>query len=247
MAFFGIFKTKRDREIEQFARDINNPNSEINILRNKALQMRNSNNQIESPREGPKISSEGRRLESYELCIPQGVYINTGHVRLEHNIHYSLILRNFANTSCDADVSIDGVSVGVWRIPNSSTIEIERPIDDTGRFTFYALESHQATKIGLSSDDKLGLITVVFIPEKVYSSSVNYSERSEVLYSSRDNSDERGGTGLAGESLQRFGTADSIERDTANAVTIHLRLVCGDNGPRSLRKRNTDVPSFLPK
>jgi len=126
MAFFGMFKTKREREIEQFARDINDPRSEINKLRNEALKIRNDNQQINVPREGQKLSTNGLRLDNYELCIPQGIYLNSGHVRLEHNIHYSIIMRNFSNISCDADVSIDGRSVAlrrfVWDLTSQATV-----------------------------------------------------------------------------------------------------------------------------
>lgn len=232
---------------EQSIKDNVDTKSQINKTKTEIPQMQNKNQNFDLPREGARISSEGLRLGDYAVCIPQGFYIDTGHVRLEHNIHYSIIMENFGNTSCDTEVSIDGASVGTWRVSNNSKIEIERPVYDTGRFTFYALESEQSRKIGLSADDKLGLVTVTFMPEKVHSyerDNIRFSDRPK--YSNRPSSDERGGTGLAGESKQRFGTANSIERDTDNFVTIHLRLVCGDNGPRPLRRQSTSIPSFLP-
>lgn len=226
---------------EQSIKDNVDTKSQINKTKTEIPQMQNKNQNFDLPREGARISSEGLRLGDYAVCIPQGFYIDTGHVRLEHNIHYSIIMENFGNTSCDTEVSIDGASVGTWRVSNNSKIEIERPVYDTGRFTFYALESEQSRKIGLSADDKLGLVTVTFMPEKVHSYDGN-----DLKFSRRVDTDERGGTGLAGESKQRFGTANSIERDADNFVTIHLRLVCGDNGPRPLRRQSTSIPSFLP-
>lgn len=233
--------TTPNRMLEQSLNDANDTNSKINKINAEIPQMQNKNQNFDLPREGAKISSEGLRLGDYAVCIPQGFYIDTGHVRLEHNIHYSIIMENFGNTSCDAEVSIDGVSVGTWRVSNNSKIEIERPVYDTGRFTFYALESEQSRKIGLSADDKLGLVTVTFMPEKVHPYDGN-----DLKFSRRVDTDERGGTGLAGESKQRFGAASRIERDIDNFVTIHLRLVCGNNGPRPLRRQSTSIPSFLP-
>jgi hypothetical protein len=39
MALFGLFKSKKERELEKFSLEIKNPDSEINKLRNKFLQL----------------------------------------------------------------------------------------------------------------------------------------------------------------------------------------------------------------
>ena len=198
------------------------------------------------PRTGPKISTEGLRLGNYELCVPQGVHSNSGHVSLEHNLHYSLLMKNHGYLNCDAAVSIDGASVGVWRIRGNTIIEIERPADDTGRFTFYRLGSSQAVQIGLAANDDLGLVTVVFMPEKPPPPPPRNSAGggdAEVKFSPR-----RGGTGLAGESTQKFSLASPIDYDRPNFITINLRLVCvSDRGPRPLRRSSTAIPSPLPE
>jgi hypothetical protein len=199
------------------------------------------------PRTGPKICTKGLRLGSYELCVPQGVHLDSGHVRLQHNLHYSLLMKNHVDLDCDATVSIDGLEVGTWRLRGNSSIEIERPVDDTGRFTFYMLGSNQAKKIGLSATDNLGLVTVVFMPEKPPPPATN----SEPRFLKTDNgeaqfSPSRGGTGLAGESYQKFNTVAPLEYDRKNFATIHLRLVCDDGEPRPLRKSSTTIPSHLP-
>ena len=202
------------------------------------------------PRTGPKISTDGLRLGSYELCVPQGVHSNSGHVSLEHNLHYSLLMKNHGYLNCDAAVSIDGAGVGVWRIRGNAIIEIERPADDTGRFTFYRLGSSQAAQIGLTANDDLGLVTVVFMPEKPPPPPPTHFN--EIQFSPPRNSDvkfspSRGGTGLAGESAQKFGVASPIDYDRPNFITINLRLVCvADRGPRPLRRTSTAVPSHLP-
>ena len=206
----------------------------------------------ELPRTGPKLSTEGLRLGNYELCVPQGVHSNSGHVYLEHNLHYSLLMKSHGYLDCDAVVSIDGTKVGVWRIRGNTMIEIERPADDSGRFTFYRLGSSQATHIGLSANEDLGLVTVVFMPEKPPPPAPSNEVRfSPVRHSGGDNADvkfspSRGGTGLAGESAQKFGLASPIDYDRTNFITINLRLVCVDKGPRPLRRSSTTVPSYLP-
>lgn len=54
-----------------------------------------------------------------------------------------------------------------------------------------------------------------------------------------------GGTGLSGESDQRFGNASRIEYDYSQQTTIHLRLVCKNEqreGPRPLTSTSNPIP-----
>lgn len=54
-----------------------------------------------------------------------------------------------------------------------------------------------------------------------------------------------GGTGLSGESGQRFGVANRMEYDYSQQTTIHLRLVCKDEqrqGPRPLTATSNPIP-----
>lgn len=52
-----------------------------------------------------------------------------------------------------------------------------------------------------------------------------------------------GGTGLSGQSNQRFGTTGMIEYDYTQQTTIHLRLVAQkDDGPRPLVARSNPKP-----
>jgi hypothetical protein len=55
-----------------------------------------------------------------------------------------------------------------------------------------------------------------------------------------------GGTGLSGHSAQEFVAAESLARDYANMVTIHLRLVMReDNAVRPLVHRSNPIPPRL--
>lgn len=71
------------------------------------------------------------------------------------------------------------------------------------------------------------------------------STASKSLCASAMPSASPGGTGLSGESDQRFGVANRIEYDYSQETTIHLRLVCKDDrrqGPRPLTSTSNPIP-----
>jgi hypothetical protein len=146
------------------------------------------------------------------------------------------LLTNLAHTRCDAEVRIDGREVGAWRVPAQETVVVERPVHDTGRFTFYEVGSREAGKAGISESDQLGLLTVVFKPERI-----EWVLRAppQPLAPSGGFA---GGTGLSGQSTQEFSEADAIKYDLSQAVTIHLRLVGDPDEPRPMFQRETTVP-----
>ena len=172
------------------------------------------------------------KLEHFEVRIPEGDENEDGYVLLRHNSHYTLNLYNHSRTlCCNASVSMDGNDVGVWRIEANGTIQIERPVHDTGRFTFYRLNTPEGKKAGLSANNDLGLISVRFTPE------IN---QSLVLYMAAPR--QAGGTGLSGISDQQFIKAKQIEIDENKSVTIHLRLAGVEDEPRPLFQRETAIP-----
>lgn len=185
-----------------------------------------------------RISNEGISAGPYEVCIPQGLPRPSGHIQISHRQQYTIALRNRSSLRCDAKVLVDGKEVGCWRIAGNSQIEVERPVNDTGRFTFYMLGSNEARRTTLSASDALGLVTVTFMPEMpprpVY-------QDSDVKFSPR-----RGGTGLSGESAQAFKTVEALNYDRGGFVTIDVRLYCDDGAPRELKAAGRSVPSPLP-
>jgi hypothetical protein len=185
-----------------------------------------------------RISDTGFSVGSYELCIPQGLPRASGHILISHRQQYTIALRNRSSLRCDAQVLVDGKEVGCWRIPGGGQIEVERPVNDTGRFTFYRLGSNEARRTRLSASDVLGLVTVTFMPEMpprpVY-------QDPDVQFSPR-----RGGTGLSGESAQAFKTVEALDYDRSGFVTIDVRLYCDDGAPRELKAAGRSVPSPLP-
>jgi hypothetical protein len=194
-------------------------------------------------------------LNGYSVRIPEGVEKSGGYVEMKHGTQYKLRLRNSNRERCDVYVEIDGKHVGTWRLNPHQSVLIERPAHDTGRFTFYELATREARKAGLVDGPELGLVKVVFTPEKAvdyvftteragwrYLDPVPHWDNSSwegcsYFISTTDNTamssaggttscgHSPGGTGLSGESDQEFGWASSITHDFSRETTIHLRLV----------------------
>jgi hypothetical protein len=192
------------------------------------------------------------KLAPYEVKVPEGRE-SEGYVYLRHNTQYTIVLSNQAPTPCDAKVQIDGREVGLWRVPALKSMVVERPVHETGRLTFYEVGSREAQKAGISESDQLGLLTVIFTPEKheprgggQMMSAPADQWAGETLYMAPPASSKKrghaGGTGLSGKSDQEFRDADPIEYDESKAVTIHLRLVGEPDEPRPMFQRETAVP-----
>lgn len=170
----------------------------------------------------------------FEVEIPEGKAQNGGYVEMRHNTQYTVNLRNHRQVPCDAEVIIDGTHVGTWRVNARDEIRIERPVHDTGHFTFFELGTHEADRAEISRQSENGLISVTFKPEK---------ERDWLEAAPLSRPDfEAGATGLTGHSQQRFSNASEIEHDMARCFTIHLRLVSRREGIRPLLPRSTPIP-----
>ena len=176
------------------------------------------------------------RLGNFAVEIPQGKEGPSGYITIKHNTKYTIQLINFGYPRCDAKIKIDGKSVGVWRIMSREYDHIERPIHDTGCFTFYQFGTYEAEKAGLTQSEDLGLISVLFKPDK---------ERRNTRWcrfnmgnTELSRKGKLGGTGLSGKSEQKFCKAPMLNYDKTGYVQIYLRLVCemlgGDEEPRPL-------------
>lgn len=205
------------------------------------------------------------RVNEFSVDIAKGTETGEGYVSMKHNTKYALSLGNHGHRRCDALVSIDGKSIGGFRIGAYETIEIERPVDDDGCFTFYRAGSKKGDKAGLGSVSKsdMGLITVEFRPEKKRKpkrisgaggqsilrsaslSSYSTPVRDSVELTSRGIDLKAGGTGLSGKSDQSFYTVEDLKFDKKEVVTINLRLVEGKSKsePRELAPKSNSIPS----
>lgn len=176
------------------------------------------------------------KTNEFDVVIPEGRELGDGYIQMPHNTRYSLLLKNHRRVCCDADVVIDGTHIGTWRIDASGEIRIERPVHDTGHFTYFEVGSNEARSAGISKNPDNGLISVTFKPEQIQAPACLKSSED----SRRDLSS--GATGLTGESQQRFTTAAPISHDRDRIFTIHLRLVSKKSDIRPLAPRSTPVP-----
>ena len=110
------------------------------------------------------------RLGNCSVLIPEGREHGTGHVGLVHNQVYTLRLMNHGHVRCDADVAVDGKTIGCFRLDAHREWTLERPAEDTGRFTFYRADSAEGGAVGAAeiSRQERGVVSVTFRPERAY-------------------------------------------------------------------------------
>ncbi len=216
------------------------------------------------------------RIGNSSLIIPEGREWESGHVGLPHGRQFTVNMRNhWHDRACDAELTVDGKDCGGWRICAGGSVTLERPANDTGRFTFYKSDSTEAAKSGVSevASEQRGLVVVRFRPEhKRTRSSVLHMtqnvnvkgcgggmsslrgmpvETANLSHTTTDCCDEEktsgGITGLSGHSDQRFSTVSPLNYDPNEEVVITVRLVCvEDVRPlQSVTPRSNPVPAAV--
>lgn len=210
------------------------------------------------------------KIGAFMLEIPEGKETDGGYVVLSHGQHYSLRVRSDWEGDSDVEISIDGDSVGGWRLEPGITYRIERSVNDPGKFTFYVAETGEAKMAGIVKNDSTGLISARFLPEKVAPKpTIRFMPGDNTLNAAAPTPDDSGlglgaampgfsshvklpsppsgalagGTGLSGFSEQTFGEAARvIKHDLEAAVTINLRLIAISTAPRPLHRANPVPP-----
>jgi len=160
------------------------------------------------------------------------------------------VIRNNNSRRCVAEIDIDGTSQGNFVVRPHSTVKIERPDSVQRLFTFFLAGTTEARQSGIATgDSQNGLITVKCYLEKeeqeyLCTQSITKGYRSadcrggsshleSMSFNSNDAlacmaaaapSYRQGGTGLSGDSSQRF-TSTSFDRDYSTESIFHLRLV----------------------
>jgi len=201
-------------------------------------------------------------LNGFSVRVHPGTEVPGGYVELTHGTPYTLHLRNQNPTACDAQVFVDGKDVGTFRLHAGAGLPLERPSNDTGRFTFYraaSLEAQQAGVTSISSQD-YGLIRVVFTPEKevrpvqsvTYTAPLwsapqpplapDYTVTYAVAGAAAAPTCSAGITGLSGHSQQQFVSVGPLDYDYTRQTTIHLRLVECSAAPRPVVSVATAIP-----
>ena len=131
-------------------------------------------------------------LNGFSVTIPES-YSETseGHVGLRHGQNFKVRLHNghrgpYGSVPCDATIILNGKDVGTFRVNAGQTTIIERPANDTGKFTAYQEDSQEAASIGVDrNSNDLGLIEVVFRPgnQKIrWTPPVTYNNPDNYLY-----------------------------------------------------------------
>lgn len=106
------------------------------------------------------IISNGTEVDP---IIRDGAY----YISLPNGSHYKIRLSNRHDYRCNAEVSIDGESIGTFRLYSYQNLTLERPADIDKKFTFYRETSRTAQRAGVvEGKEENGLIRVQFIPEK---------------------------------------------------------------------------------
>lgn len=110
-------------------------------------------------------------LNGFSVNVPQAQEeTSDGYIVLKHGQNFSLRLHNGhkycgSNKPADAEVWIQGKLIGTFRVPANQTIEIEHPVNDSGKFTAYRNGSIEASQIGIDpASNENGLIKVIWKP-----------------------------------------------------------------------------------
>lgn len=145
---------------------------------------------------------------------------------LNHGDTYKICLRNNSfNQKANANIFIDGKSIGMFRLNNNDKIIIERPAESAKKLTFYDAESVQGamSRLDINSPD-IGCLKVVIdvesraLPLRV-GRPTGYSYDYPDCLSSKI-----GGTGLSGSSSQRFVAAEDIVTSERVVILAKMRL-----------------------
>lgn len=148
---------------------------------------------------------------------------------LKHNSEYKVFIHNHHPThKCTADVTIDGKSVGLFRINQASSITLERPSDRARKFVFYKCGTVEAKQAAICENNPyLGDVVVKITKEKKVPVqpvlfSCYQSDGYDEVDGGCEQSDSCGGTGLGEASSQRFVTVQPLNMETES---IYLRCL----------------------
>jgi len=146
---------------------------------------------------------------------------------LPHLTEYTIKLSNNHLTRCDAEIFVDGDSVGMWRIEPLDTIKLERPANLNRRFVFVVEKSHVAKQAGVRGKSDNGLITVVFTPEnkspsclyfnQPYLSTASFYDKNQVTYLDANSDGDSMTMKNAGDSRQVYQNSTGSIKELSSA------------------------------
>jgi len=108
------------------------------------------------------------QLNHFSLRIPEGNELPSGHVELPHKQEYSILIHNYRDVDCIAQVYVDGKDVGRFHIKAKSNLRVEHPENCNRRFLFLKADTDAARDAdgdSVQGNDR-GLVQVTFLPVK---------------------------------------------------------------------------------
>lgn len=194
------------------------------------------------------------------------------YIALKHNTEYSLELQNNTNNRCDAVVTIDGRSVGKFRINSYSGIVVERPVTKHQKFVFLRESSGDAYRAGITEGKYAnGSVSITFYPEMhKFHSRIDYDRARGFPYTNSSSETHctksysmssdigsfnymdvgtmsAGATALGDRSHQLFKHASELDSiDHNNITTIKFRLVVDDDlYQQPIKIRDEEWPTIM--
>lgn len=158
------------------------------------------------------------------------------YLTLTKNAEYSVFISNDLTHKSQAALYIDGKLQGKWILDSFQKAQIERPDDNAKKFTFLELDSEEGRQAQLQDNSELGLVEVVFTPEKQFTplrgiksemgtlggyGMMSAQSKSPI----KTNSVSAGGTGLGQHSNQEFRRGIIGELDYSKTIKISFRLM----------------------
>lgn len=111
------------------------------------------------------------QLNGFRVTVPEASEEKSdGYVVLRHGQNFRIELHNghkYENRGVpsDAEVYVQGIYVGTYRVPYGQTVILEHPADDFGKFIAYKNDTQEARIAGIDPDSAdNGLIKVVWKP-----------------------------------------------------------------------------------
>lgn len=173
-----------------------------------------------------------------------------GYVKLQHKQLFSIVLENDTTLDADAEVFVDGKPVGTIRVNLLSSVVLDRPVNENGRFMAIEKDTQEAQSLGITGrEEESGLIKVVFHPGyqrkivntfEVVHNKCNYGLDHELYHDCAamrgigEKGIVSGGVGLSGRSDQSFRTVDDLIYD-GYPTTLYLRIVFEKDNLRPIR------------
>ena len=108
-------------------------------------------------------------------------------------------------------MSIDGVGVGKWRLEAGQIADIEHPVGDAGRFTFFALETKAAKAAKIATNTEAGLVSAKFFTEII---PLRALEAPQALHARRRLTDETLSSSRFNRNTSRLEGRDCLETAT---------------------------------